>query len=227
MKKRTIPEPVDVTSVTGLEVELDKLANKTEVNGELSRRTTRVMTLADLRNLPIHDGRVVLLLGKASILDNQGGFYRFDGNSTAPEDTTFMNIIISNLSERGRWIRVFQWAQELPHGKLVTNGGMKTFFVIGTSTAAGDVTVSLTRENNATGTPIFTDIWSILTHPMVEAASISGAVMTFRKSLSSDLKTLTYGLFRPNVNAVGQGVINNPFVALGAGIKVQFRIEGI
>ncbi len=184
-----------------------------------------VPTSADLKNLAPNAGITVLLLGKDAIYDNLGGFYRWDAASTSDEDT-YLRAIPSSRSETGRWVRIFQKAQVLPHGILVNNGGVKTFYASGTTDANGKITLNLTMDNTLSGPAIFKAIWFNDSKCTSPAGSPQAAVTSYVESLSADLKKTIHGYFKANAVTILLSMVYNPFANVGANVPVQFRIEG-
>lgn len=185
-----------------------------------------VNTVADLRLLNPATNQIALMVGKTLVGDGLGGFYRWDSTATGAEDT-YMNFIISTVNSNGRWVRVFQKARAVGGGILVNNGGVKSFYISATTGSTGEVTLNLTMDNTATGTAIFSEIWSIVPNPQTSAATPSDAVQSYRKSLSADLKTTTYGFYKANAVTITLGLFLTPVTSIGAGTNIQFRIDGI
>jgi hypothetical protein len=192
-----------------------------------------VNNLEELKARMPHPGMHVLLVAKAVIGDNLGGFYRWDPDASGAEDTVYMNTIPSNNSTTGRWIRVFQKAQAYPHGVLVRNGAVKSFWVAGISDANGDVTVNLTEDGTATGKEIFQEVWSTQCEATVNMVSANDAVVVTRKSLSANRKVLVYRLARGKQTTLGLslgqilGVGISGLQAASSGIPCQIRVDGI
>lgn len=188
--------------------------------------------LTNLRAMPIADNQRIFMVGKSAMGDNLGGFYRWDSSSTAAEDLTFMNVVISNLSATGRWVRIFQKAKTYAQGILVNNAGVKTMYLPGTTDSSGNVTVNLTDDNTATGNPLFTEVW--ITAGMASvAAATANDVLTGSGKVSADLKTMTYSFARGNSTTLGStllalaGLIIPGLRAANAGVAVQLKVEGI
>lgn len=166
--------------------------------------TLTVATISDLKVAPMSPDTLVLVVGKATMMDNLGGFYRWDSSSTADEDLDFLNVIKSSNSAAGRWVRVFQRAKVYPGGVLVNTGGVKTFYILGKTTdVAGLVTAYLTEDGTATGKPLFSTVWGTTGSASTLATSANDIVIGGQKLLSSDLKTLTYQFARGNSTVLG------------------------
>ena len=187
-------------------------------------------TLAALRAAPTGDSDVVLMVGKAGLGDNLGGLYRYSATSTDAEDTAYLNVVQPAAvasGAPGRWQRVVTRAKAYPQGVLVMNGAVKTFFAAGTTNAAGDVTLFLTDTNTAAGNPLFTQVFFNDSRATTAATGPANAVTSYVKTLAADLRQTTHGFFKANAVTVTLGLVYAPFAAVGAGIPVQFRIEGM
>lgn len=193
------------------------------------RTVLTVETVAELKAIPVSAdaGAIYLLVGRAAVSDGLGGFYRWNPAASDTEDATFMRTFPSDNSAMGRWERVFQRVQVLPHGILVNNGGVKTFYAPGTTNASGEITLNLTLDNTANGTPIFTEIWFNDSKAAVTATTPANAVSSYVKNLSANLKQTTHGYFRANAVTITLGLLYAPFAAAPAGVGVQFKIEGV
>jgi hypothetical protein len=187
-----------------------------------------VSTLADLRALNPSSGQYALMVGAANMSDGKGGFYRWDGSSTANEDSTYYNVVQATGVTTGRWVRIFQRARTTAGGAtLVNNGGVKTLFYTGTTDANGQIVVPMTEEGTQTGTAIFAEIWSVTATPNTDAAGPSDAVQSYRMSRSADLKTTKYGFYKANAVTITLGLFLTPVASIGSGTQVLFRIEGV
>ena len=182
--------------------------------------------LADLKQQPVAIGARALLVGRTSLDDGLGGFYRWDENATGADDLSFMNKLSSDVSPTGRWVRIFQKATSYPQGVLVKNGGVKTFYAGGVTNSNGDCTLNLTDDGTLSGNALFAEVWFNDSKSTVTATGPANAVTSYVKSLSSDLKTTTHGFFRANAVTVTLGLLYSPFAAVPAGIPVQFQING-
>lgn len=183
--------------------------------------------LTDLKSTAISEGAVVFMKGKSSIGDGQGGFYMWQPAATNTEDTVYLNYIKSNLSTTGRWVRLFQRSRPYNTGVLVSNGNVKTHFIDGITDANGNIALNLTSDATTGGDPIFSEIWSIGVSPQTNAAGPGDAVQSYRKSLTTDNKTLVYGFYKANAVTITLGLLLVPVASIGPGTKVSFRIEGI
>lgn len=207
------------------------IATKTSfdnVSDSVLRNAGWAPTMADLKMWKVAPNKVVLMVGKTAIGDNLGGFYRWDTTATGTDETVYLNIINSNISSAGRWVRIFQRARTLPGGGiLVNNGGVKTLFLSGATNSSGDIILNLTDDNNSTGNAVFTEIWSIKATSTTDANGPGNAVQSYRKSLTTNLKVLTYGFYKANAITIALGLLYNPFASVGAGTVIQFEITGI
>lgn len=188
--------------------------------------------LAELKSQVPAPDLVIYLLGKNVASDGIGGFYRWDATATGAEDTQFMKSFPSDKSTTGRWVRVFQTTQNLPHGVLVYTGGVKKFYASTTTVAGGTASLNLTLDNTPTGTPIFSEIWSNRSEANLDAATVTDIVTGARKTQAPDLKTTTHHFYRPNVlnltlSLITAGLLFNPFTGVPAGVNVRFTVEGI
>lgn len=186
--------------------------------------------LSDLKVMkPITPNQQVLLIGRDSVGDGKGGFYRWDStDTTSAQDDTYLNVVTSSVNgATGRWVRVFQRARNTTGGVLVNIGGVKTYFTSGTTDSSGNITINLTEENTSGGTALFTNIMSIQANPQTNANGPSDAVQSYRKSLSTNLKTTTFGFYKANALTITLGLLYSPFASVGAGVPVQFRVEGV
>lgn len=225
------------TSVNGLSTAVAAKADVSLVNTKTSfqdvsdsvlRKAEGVGLLSDLRITPVMPNKIVMLVGRTAIGDNLGGFYRFDTAATGSDEMTYLNTINSSLTTKGRWVRVFQRARTITGGGImVNNGGVKNFYISGTTNASGDVVLNLTDDNTATGNALFSEIWSITAISTTDANGPATAVQSYRKSLPAGLKTLTYGFYRANAITITLGGVIPPVASVGAGTIVQFRIDGI
>lgn len=187
----------------------------------------QVDLMSNLKTQAIKHGTKVFLVGKYYVNDGLGGLYMYDSSSNVTQDTVYINSITSNLSSTGRWLRVFQKAKAYPQGILVSNGGVKTLFVSGTTDSNGEITINLTGENTSGGTALFKEVWAVNVNPTTDASSVTNAIQSYRKSLPANLKTCTYGFYKANALTITLGLLYNPFTSVGAGTIVNFRVEGI
>lgn len=198
------------------------------VSDSVYKKAEMAGVLTDLRNTPVYANKVVMLVGKNNLGDNLGGFYRWDVDSSGTDDMVYLNKLASNLTPTGRWVRVFQRARStVGGGVLVNNGGVKTLYITGTTDANGEVILNLTDNNLSTGNALFTEIWSIVVNPQIDASGPATAVQSYRKTLSTNLKTLTYGFYKANAFTVVLAAVITPVANVGAGTVVQFAITGI
>jgi len=192
-------------------------------------------TIAELRLMPVRDGRVVVVADKATAFDNTGGFYRWNPNATGSEDTKYLNIIVSSVSSTGRWIRMFQRAVDISptNGTMLTlAGNYKEYTVSGTTNASGQIVWNLTDDGTATGNALFTSTKIILVEVDQDQPLPEDAVTPRRISLSSNLKVLTYGFSKPKINPVTTalaliGVSIVPTQSVAAGVPATLTIKGL
>ncbi len=185
----------------------------------------QVSTQVELKTLPPSQDMTVLLLGISEIYDNRGGLYRWDAAASGADDTAFMKTIGSNVTATGRWKRVFQNVTTLPQGVLLVNGGIKTLFASSLTVAGGLGTVFKTLENTATGTAIFSEIWSETSQVLTSAATPMDVIQSGIKTM--DLKQSTHFFYKANPITLALSGVVNPIVAVSAGVSVRFRVEGI
>lgn len=190
--------------------------------------TLTLDTINDLREAYTAEGQLVLVLGVATYGDGLGGFYRWVGSSNAVEDTAFYNVIASNVTTPGRWIRVFQRVRQIGGNTLVSNGSFKMLFAPGVADSNGRVTVYLTDDGTATGNALFTTIMQTTGEGTAAVSDPNNVLIGARYSMSSDLKTLVYQFARGNstvLSVLGTNVIGMRSAATGAPVSV--RIEGV
>jgi hypothetical protein len=188
----------------------------------------RINLISDLQTTRVTHNQVVLVVGKTTMGDGLGGFYRWDANSTAAVESVFMNVVASSVTTKGRWLRIFQRARSLAQGVLVNNGGVKTLYATGTTDANGRITINLTEENTAAGTALFTDVWLTTGEATNGAATPNDVATGSRVSLSTDKKVLVYQFSRGNssvVSLLGVNVLGMRAVASGTPVAV--RIDGV
>lgn len=172
---------------------------------------------------------IALVVGGAAIGDGLGGFYRWTWDATDAEDTRFFNVVASAVSATGRWIRVFQRVRPLAGGYLVSNGGFKQFFVGATLNSSGQVAVNLTMDGTTTGTPIFTEVWTTQGDGSAAGSTANDSVIGTRKSLTADLKVLTYQFVRGS-NTTLSGILGLVIPGLQgapAGTSVVVQVSGV
>jgi len=190
-----------------------------------------VDTLADLKTIK-GTNNIVINIGKLAMGDGLGALYFWDVNSLETEDTVYNNVVKATNVTTGRWKKVFQRMQALPHGTLVINSGKKEFFCSATVNASSEITINLTMDNTTNGTPIFTEVWFDDSKATVNTTTSNDAVTSFKKSLSANLKQLTHGFFRGNSTLLSLAIVTTGltvggFRSVPAGTVVQFKIEGI
>lgn len=195
--------------------------------------TLRLETIADLKAAPVAEGQVVLLVGGMSLGDGRGGFYRWSAASTTAEEMTFLNVVLSDRSTSGRWLRIFQRARKLAHGVLVNNGGVRTFYADGVTDANGQATVNLTEENTPGGTALFAEIWSSSGEAKSSGPTANDSIIGSRKVVANDLKTITYQFNRGATTTLASsltgilGLLVPGLRAAPPGTAVTIRIDGI
>lgn len=186
-----------------------------------------VDTIADLKASPIAPDAMMFVKGNQNIGDGLGGFYMWDATSTNTEDTQYLNYIKATDHTTGRWVRLFQRARVQNTGVMVNTGGVKAYYISGTTDANGNVTLNLTEDGTANGVALFSDIWAITTYPQVNANGPADAVQSYRKSLSANKKNVTYGFYKANALTVTLGLLFVPVTSIGAGTVISFKVEGI
>lgn len=199
-----------------------------------SRATLRVDTLEDLRDAPVEDASMVIVIGRMNRNDGMGAFYQWSAAATDPEDTAFFNVIPSRVSSTGRWLRVAQRARARgATDYLILSGGVRTLFAYGATDANGEVTVYLTEDGSATGSPIFGNVWMTVGQATTNAATPNDIVTGARKSLAADLKSVTYRFARGNSQTLGNtlaallGTVITGFRVPPTGTPVIIRIDGV
>lgn len=172
---------------------------------------------------------IALVIGGAALGDGLGGFYRWTVDDTSTEDTRFFNVVASSTSSTGRWIRVFQRVRAVAGGYLVTNGGFKQFFMPTTLNSSGQATIYLTLDGTATGTPIFTEVWTTQGDGAAAGSTANDSVIGTRKSLSIDLKTLTYQFVRGSSTTLTGllGLVVPGLTSAPSGTAVVVAVSGI
>jgi len=196
------------------------------------RQILQVGLLSDLRLQPVDLNVAILMVGMNSMDDNLGGFYRWDATSAVAEDQ-FLNSVVSSMSETGRWVRVFQRVRQLPHGILCYNGGIKTFYGAGTVNGSSESSVYLTMDGTAGGTAIFSNVLATNCEATANISNANDVITACRKSLSVDLKTLTYYFSRGNTQTLAgtlvaiAGTVITALRAAPSGTAVIFKAEGL
>ncbi len=202
-----------------------------------SKDTLRIKDLADLRSAPVSADTTALLICKTTVGDGLGGFYMWDASASGDEDTTYMNTIPSSVSTTGRWVRIFQKVRTYPQpvgvGTLVKNGGVKNLYVSSVINSNSEVTIYLTDNGTATGNALFKEIWSTDAEVTANVASSNDVVIGCRKSVSADLKTITFAFSRGNNQTLGATLLSIAGTVIpglrGAqtGLPVLIRIDGV
>lgn len=189
-------------------------------------------TLADLKAAYNPTGNA-LILGKTTVGDGLGGFYYWDPtNTTATEDTKFLNMIVSSVTNNGRWTRVFQKAQTIPQGYMVNNGGVKTLYCPATTNSSGQCTIYLTNDGTATGTALFSEVWQV-TPAASPTATIANPPLVGYGQASSDLKTLSCTFSQNNSTTLGATLLNiagtliKGLTPVPSGVPVLIKVEGV
>lgn len=195
---------------------------------DVSKSLMFVNTLPDLRTLLPTQDRVYFLLGRDSIYDGKGGFYRYDSTSTDTVENYYMNVLGSNLSTVGKFKRIFAKTFALPGGILSINAGIKTYYCTGTTNSSGEITINRTVDNTSNGASIFTEIWGTTIMPVAIATGPAEAVQSYpRTAPAVSNKTVTYGFYKANAVTVTVGLLLTPVASIGAGTSVNFIIVGI
>lgn len=200
------------------------------------RHVTSVTTIVDLKTFIGYDKNPVLVLGKTTVGDGMAAHYYWDDTSTEVEDSIYLNTVAVTDVPIGRWKKVIARIVTIytptnsvtPYSYLVYNGGKKEVFIPATTIADGTATVYLTMNGTASGAPILNEVWFDDSKATVNTSAANDAVSSTRKSISSDLKTLTHLFFRGNSTAVSiLGINVLSFRNAVAGTAVQFKVEGI
>lgn len=202
-------------------------ADTSMVNAGLNERTVKVGTLTELKATPVVQNKIVFMVGKDTLTDNQGGFFRWESTSTATEDNTFLNVVTSSISgvTTGRWLKIFTRARQFPGGTLVyLGGGMKQYFGSATTDSNGEVILPITEENTVGGTAIFNQVFASFADPVTVATGPATAVQSYKKAVTA--KTITWGFYRANALTVTLGLLFTPVASIGAGTVVNFVIFG-
>lgn len=191
-----------------------------------------INTIADLKLQSPSTDAVVLVMGQTTKADGRGGFYQWDSVDTTTEDTKYYNVVKVTSITTGRWKRVNVRMLELPHGNLVFNGGMKTFYTSGTLDANGRVTINLTYENTAGGTAIFSEIWFNTCQAKPVGATDNDLINGQPETQAANLKTCTYSFGRGNTVTLNLGIVTAGLNLLGlrsaaTGTQVLIKVEGI
>lgn len=185
-----------------------------------------VYSINDLKSKPVTDSTIYYLVGKTAKGDNLGATFTWNSTSTATEDLTYLNVIAHNTGGTGRFERVNIKTIQLPHGVLTMNSGKKEFFTTNTINASSETLTYLTYENTATGTPIFTDLWSAMATPVINAATANDVITSCIKVISSDLKQITFKFAKGNTSVIsllGVNVISLTNATTGTSIKYKFE----
>jgi hypothetical protein len=186
--------------------------------------------IAGLKDMPVSDmPTIALVVGGQTLGDGLGGLYRWYSGDASTEDTRFFNVVTSNTTGGGRWIRIFQRVRAVAGGYLVTNGGFKEFFMPGTLNASGQIIATLTMDGTSGGTPIFTEVWTTQGDGAAAGSTANDSVIGTRRSLSNDLRSLTYQFVRGS-NTTLTGVLGLVIPGLQAapqGTAVVIRVSGI
>lgn len=191
----------------------------------VTRDLIQLPLIADLKASAVAANAQAFVSGKTAPSDGLGGLYRWDPVSIATEDMTFLNTVKSDQTDVGRWVRVFQRAQQLPHGVLVNTGGVKAFFANGVTAADGTASLALTMDGTADGVPIFQAIWNNTANARTTSQIAGNAVQSFL--MAETLKTTKHGFSKANAVTMVLGSILSPVAMVGAGINVAFKLEGI
>ncbi len=180
-------------------------------------------TITDMKSQTGQNNAIVYVIGGSTTADFRGAFYRWDNTSTATEDMTTYNVIQVTGVSTGRWIRTNQSSQILPQGVLFRIGPLKILSGSGTTNSSGEVVVNATLENTSNGTAIFSSILFNSTMSINGSATPNDVVNGTVKSVSGDLKVITYRYTKGNTIGI-LGAVS--VVASGTGIPVQWFVVG-
>ncbi|UHG93236.1 hypothetical protein [Spirosoma oryzicola] len=189
-----------------------------------------VQTVADLKLKAVSPYTPVFVLARNDLSDGLGlgAIYYWKPDATDAEDMTFLNVIGSSVSATGRWMRLIVRTQQLPGGILVSNSGKKEYFTSIVTSAQGKATINLTADGTATGTALFSTIYSNrceMVGPM--PTSINNAILEYTESVSSDKKQTTHQFYKGNSTAVGAlGLSVVSFTAAPASVSANCTIAG-
>lgn len=185
---------------------------------DIATHVISVPLVSNLKNQTGNANSIVLTTGAVSVGDGLGKLYYFDAtDNTTAEDLVNYNIITPTTGG-GRYKGVFTRMINLPHGTLVMNAGKKEFFYSGVTNASSESgNVYLTLDGTAGGTAIFSSILMSTCEPNVNATTSNDVIFTARKSLSGDLKTITYRFSRPSANALlSLAIVTSGLTILGS-----------
>lgn len=186
--------------------------------------------IAGLKAMPVSAmPTIALVVGGATLGDGLGGLYRWTADDATVEDTRFFNVVTSSMSGTGRWVRIFQRVRQVAGGYLVTNGGFKQFFMGTTLNGSGQAVANLTMDGTASGTPIFSEVWTTQGDGAAAGSTANDSVIGTRKSLTGDLKVLTYQFVRgSNTTLSGLlGIVIPGLQAAPSGTSVVIAVSGI
>jgi hypothetical protein len=186
-----------------------------------------VKNLSDLKATPVFGDTIMYMVGRSGMGSGGGGFYWWDETSTEAEETKYLNVVKSDNSQQGRWKRVNLKTQDLPHGVLSNNGGVKMFFTTGFTNASGEVTVNLTMDNTANGENIFSALWFNDAKATVNATTANDIVTGAVKSVSANLKQTTHKFYKGNPQTAILNLSILPATNPPLNTPIQFMIVGI
>lgn len=190
-------------------------------------------TLADMRAYDVSSWTAGSLMATALLIDinsgdAKGGLYQWSPSSAAAEDLTYYNVVLSNTTSTGRWVRVFQRVRVLPQGRLVYNGDVKTLYVPTTTNASGEATFYLTYDGTPTGTPIFSTILENKSEARIDSTDPKTAVQSYVRSQpeTNSFISTTHGYYKANAVTITISMVYSPFASIGAGVSVVATIIG-
>jgi hypothetical protein len=209
------------------------MADSAFTSGASSVLTAPIMypLLSDLRDAPVYDKAVAFLVGKLALGDGLGGFYLFQTSASGTEDA-FMNTVISNNTTTGRWVRIFQKAKTYTQGIMVNNGGVKSFYLPGTTDSSGQTVMYLTDDNTSTGNALFTEVWQITPEQNPATAPSNPPILGYGV-MSNSLKTMTCKFSQNNTTTLGGtllsivGSVINGLAPVPSGVTVLIKVDGI
>lgn len=184
-----------------------------------------VNSLAELQAQTGAADTVALITGKVTRGDGQGGFYWWDPVSVEAESLSYMLVIAVTGVATGRWKRINAKVQVLPHGILVLNGGVKTFYASGVTDANGQFALNLTMDNMPGGPQIFSEIWFNSAQSAANNETPNSATKSYVKTQT--LSQTVYAFFRSNVVTMVVALLYSPVLAAPAGVVVFAKVEGV
>lgn len=182
--------------------------------------------ITQLKNKPVDSTATYLLKNVSTIMDGSGGgLYVWSYGATDAEDLVYYNVVASNLSTKGRYIRTAVKNNVVPNGVLMNNGGMKTLILNATTPANGIVTYYLTSDGTAAGPAIFSQMpVRAAAEPRINSVATSNDIVVGQcTTISADKKTLTCIYARGNsslVSILGVNILGLRAPDVGTAVSV-------